>query len=75
MSRRAISGGFDNRPPAPRGIYAPRDSILLPPSRPVFEPREFSQAQIYKIKMVERLLLGVAVALFVGVFILLFVKT
>jgi len=76
MSSRPRSGGFDTRPAASRGIYAPPDSILLPASRPVFEPIDVSQAPLNKSTALIDALAGVltGVGLVVAGFILLFVR-
>jgi hypothetical protein len=77
MSGRArLGGGFSPDAAAPRGIYAPRDSILLPPSRPVFEAIEVSQAPLHKSTVMIDALAGIltGVGLVAAGFILLFVR-
>lgn len=75
MSGRAISGGFDNRPPASRGIYAPHDSILVPSGNFPLPNSKFTQAMIDIFKLLCAFLLvsatgcGLAFALFVLLFV------
>jgi hypothetical protein len=39
-------GQSGNQPPATRDIYAPRDSILIPPGTPVLERSQLTQSLI-----------------------------
>jgi hypothetical protein len=77
MSERAGLGGLSTDAPATRGIYAPRDSVLLPPGNLSLPRSEFAQAVLDVFKLLCAFLLvsatGCGVAL---VFlVLLFVKT
>lgn len=75
MSGRMISGGFDNHPPATRGIYSPRDSILIPPGYFPLPRSEFAQTVIDVFRLLCAFLLvsatgcGLAFAFFVLFFV------
>ena len=76
MSGRQRLGELSTSSAAPRGIYAPRDSILLPPARPIFEPFEFAKAPINKFELFQNalLILVTSAAFLMGTFIALFVQ-
>ena len=75
LSRREASvGGGWGKPPGAHALLTPRDSILLPPSRPIFELFEVSDPPVHKFKPFERaLFFFVTSAAFVGGIFLLFV--
>lgn len=67
MSRRAISGGFDNHPPATSGSYAPDDFNSILPSTYAPLPRgEFAQALFDIGAVCAWMLLGLLGAAIVG---------
>jgi hypothetical protein len=84
MRGRTISGGFDNRPSATHGRYAPRDSGPLP----VFVPKsilpdatlpitQFSQAPLNKSTLLNDCLFGglLGIGFVVAGIFLLFVES
>ena len=78
ISRREASfGGGYGKPPGShtRGIYAPRDSVLLPPGNLSFPRSEFAQAVLDVFKLLCAFLIvsatgcGIAFAFFVLFFV------
>lgn len=73
------SGGFDNHPPATRGIYAPRDLFPLPPASLRRDPLESAKVRqasldILKLAGVFAFIVATAFALSAGYLFLMFVK-
>ena len=75
MSERAGLGGLSTDAPATRSIYAPRDSVLLPPGNLSLPRSEFAQAVLDVFKLLCAFLIvsatgcGIAFAFFVLFFV------
>jgi len=75
MSERAGLGGLSTDALATRGIYAPRDSVLLPPGNSSLPRSDFTQAVLDVLHLLCAFLLvsatgcGIAFAFFVLVFV------
>ena len=75
MSERVSLGGLSTDAPATRSIYAPRDSVLLPPGNLSFPRSEFAQAVLDVFKLLCAFLIvsatgcGIAFAFFVLFFV------
>ena len=75
MSGRVSLGGLSTDAPATRSIYAPRDSVLLPPGNLSLPRSEFAQAVLDVFKLLCAFLIvsatgcGIAFAFFVLFFV------